>query len=201
MHISEGVLSAPVLAAGAVFSFAGVGIGLRKMDYEQIPEVAVMTSAFFVATLIHVPVGASSAHLILNGLMGVLLGWSAFPAILVGLTLQAIFFQFGGFTSLCVNTFNMAFPALISFLLFRMFASGGRHSMFIFAGFLCGIIGVLGGALLVAVSLITTGEAFLPVAKLMLVAHIPVMLIEGIITAIAVGFLQKVKPELLKGEN
>jgi len=198
MHISEGVLSASVLAVGAVFTFAGVGIGLKKMDYEKIPEVAVLTSAFFVASLIHIPIGPSSTHLILNGLIGVLIGCSAFPAILVGLTLQAIFFQFGGFTSLGVNTFNMAFPALISFWLFRLFALSKRRCMLIFSGFLCGIIGVLGGAFLVAMSLITTGEAFLSIAKLMMVAHIPVMLIEGIITAIAVRFLERVKPELLK---
>lgn len=200
MHISEGVLSAPVLMAGAVLTFTGVGIGLKKTDFEKIPEVAVLTSAFFVATLIHVPIGPSSAHLILNGLMGVLLGWSVFPAILVGLTLQAIFFQFGGFTSLGVNAFNMAFPALISFWMFRILVLSGKPSMFIYSGFFCGIIGVLGGSFLVALSLITTGEAFLPVAKLMVVVHIPVMLIEGIITAIAVGFLKRVKPELLKGD-
>ena len=35
-------------------------------------------AAFFVASLIHVPIGFSSAHLILNGLLGVVLGWAAF---------------------------------------------------------------------------------------------------------------------------
>jgi cobalt/nickel transport system permease protein len=38
-----------------------------------------------VASLIHVPIGPSNAHLILNGLVGLLLGWGAFPAILVAL--------------------------------------------------------------------------------------------------------------------
>lgn len=46
---------------------------------ESIPKVGVLSSAFFVATLIHVPVGPSSIHLVLNGLMGVMLGWAAFP--------------------------------------------------------------------------------------------------------------------------
>ena len=35
MHISEGVLSAPVLATGAVLAAAGVAVGLKKMDYER----------------------------------------------------------------------------------------------------------------------------------------------------------------------
>ena len=94
MHISEGVLSAPVLITGAVLSAAGIAIGLRKMSYDKIPEVAVLSSAFFVASLIHVPIGPSSVHLVLNGLLGILLGWMAFPSILVALSLQALLFQF-----------------------------------------------------------------------------------------------------------
>ncbi len=72
--------------------------------------MAVLSSVFFIASLIHVPVGPSAAHLILNGVCGLLLGWMAFPAILVGLALHALLFQFGGLTTLGVNTFNMAFP-------------------------------------------------------------------------------------------
>ena len=96
MHISEGVLSPPVLVTGAVLTAAGVALGLRKMENEKIPLVAVLTSAFFVASLIRVPVGPSAVHLVLNGLLGLILGWAAVPAILVGVALQALLFQFGG---------------------------------------------------------------------------------------------------------
>ena len=85
MHISEGVLSAPVLLTGAALTAGGVAVGLKKMDSEKVPLVGVLSSAFFGASLIHVPVGPSAVHLVLNGLLGLLLGWSAFPAILVGL--------------------------------------------------------------------------------------------------------------------
>jgi len=200
MHISEGILSAPVLLTGVILAAGGVSLGLKKMEYEKIPEVAVLTSAFFVASLIHIPIGPSSAHLVLNGLLGLLLGWPVFSAILVGLALQALLFQFGGITSLGVNTFNMAFPAMVSFYLFRLFNRRYNRYMFIFSGFLCGVIGILGSALLVAISLVTTGEAFLIAAKLIVIAHLPVMIIEGGITAAAVIFLNKVKPELLTKE-
>jgi len=200
MHISEGVLSAPVLVTGVILTAAGVSLGLKKMDYEKIPEVAVLTSAFFVASLIHVPIGPSSAHLVLNGLIGLLLGWPAFSAILVGLSLQALLFQFGGITSLGVNTFNMAFPAIVSFYLFRIFNRRYNRYLLVSSGFLCGVVGILGSALLVAMSLVTTGEAFLTVAKLIVIAHLPVMIIEGVITATAVVSLNKVRPELLTGK-
>ena len=100
MHISEGVLSAPVLMTGAIGAIACVAYGLKKIDHDKIPEAAILSSAFFVVSFINVPIGPSSVHLVLNGLMGLLLGWIAFPAILVALTFQAILFQFGGITSL-----------------------------------------------------------------------------------------------------
>ena len=113
MHISEGILSAPVLVTGAALTATAVGYSLKKMEHKEVPRVAILSSVFFVASLIHVPVGPSSVHLILNGIIGVLLGWSTFPAILVALALQGVLFQFGGITTLGVNTFNMALPAII----------------------------------------------------------------------------------------
>jgi cobalt/nickel transport system permease protein len=198
MHISEGILSAPVLVTGAALATGGVALGLKKMDYERIPEVAVLSSAFFVASLIHVPLGPSSVHLVLNGLVGVLLGWMAFPSILVALVLQALLFQFGGFTVLGVNAFNMAAPAVASYYLFNHLVRRGNYAVSVGAAFLAGVLGVGGGTLLIALCLVTTGEEFVGVAKVILLAHIPVMIIEGLITSFCVLFLKKVKPELLE---
>ncbi len=198
MHISEGVLSAPVLIAGAVLSLGGVAVGLKKMSYDKIPQVAVLSSAFFVASLIHVPIGPSSVHLVLNGLVGVLLGWMAFPSIFVALALQALLFQFGGFTSLGVNTFTMAAPAVIVYYLFNFPIRKANHIISMLAGFFAGAAGVGLGALFVATALVTTGESFMNIAKIMVLAHLPVMLIEGIVTAFCVVFLRKVKPEILE---
>lgn len=198
MHISEGVLSAPVLAAGAVFSAIGIGYGLKRTDYDRIPKVAVMSSTFFVASLIHVPVGPSSVHLILNGIVGLLLGWSAFPAIFAALVLQAILFQFGGITTLGVNTFNAAFPSIICFYLFGCLVRRKNSLISLGSAFACGFLAIFISGLLVAVSLIFTEESFIGVAKLVIIAHFPVMLIEGIISVFCVGFLRKVRPEILE---
>lgn len=197
MHISEGVLSPSVLLSGAFLTVGGTALGLKKMDYEKIPKVAVLSSAFFVASLIHVPIGPSSVHLVLNGLIGIILGWMAFPSILVALILQALLFQFGGFTSLGVNTFNMAAPAVIVYYLFNLPARKSNNLIAMIAGFGAGIIGIGLGALFVALSLVTTGESFLNVGKLLVIGHLPVMVIEGIITSFCIIFLRKVKPEIL----
>lgn len=201
MHISEGILSAPVLATGAALTAAGCGIGLKKLDYDRVPQVAILTSAFFVASLIHVPIGPSSVHLVLNGLMGLLLGWAAFPAILIALFLQALLFQFGGITSLGVNTFNMAFPAIICFYLFAYAVKGRNHLMSMAAAFACGFSAILVGCLMVAISLAFTGDPLVGVAKIVAVAHLPVMIIEGLITVFSTEFLRKLKPELLEAAH
>ena len=74
MHISEGILSPAVLIGGAVIAAAGVAAGLRGIDQKEIPSIGILSAAFFVASLIHVPVGPVSAHLILNGMLGLILG-------------------------------------------------------------------------------------------------------------------------------
>jgi cobalt/nickel transport system permease protein len=198
MHISEGVLSPAVLAGGAALAVAGTAIGLKKLDYEAIPRVAILSAAFFVATLIHVPVGPVGLHLVLNGLMGLLLGWMAVPAILIALFLQALLFQFGGLTTLGVNTVTMAAPAVFCFYAYRGLLRRPGTTAAV-AAFACGVTGILLSGVLVAVALISTGQAFLEAAELVLLAHIPVMLIEGVITLFIFLFLKKVKPEMLEG--
>lgn len=197
MHIVDGALSGPVLASGAILALAGVSYGLKKMDYDHLPQVGVLSAAFFIASYIHLPIGFSSVHLILNGLIGLALGWAAFPALLVALVLQAVFFGFGGFLVLGVNTFNIALPAVMMYFLCR-------HGISASSPRIAAIWGAIGGAgavaittFMVAASLALSGEAFWLAAKATLIAHIPVMLIEGFVTAFAVLLIRKVKPEFL----
>lgn len=196
MHISEGVLSPAILGAGAVLAACGTAAGLRSLDYDRLMTVAILAAAFFVGSLVHVPVGPASAHLILNGLVGVILGWAAFPAILVALILQSVLFQYGGITALGVNTFNMAFPAVVCFFLLRPLLTR-PGSLRTLGAFCCGALSVAGAGLLTALSLAFTDEGFLQAARLLFLAHIPVMIVEGIVTMLAVSFLAKVRPELL----
>ena len=196
MHISEGVLSAPVLLSGLALTAAGTAIGLKKLDYDQIAKAGMLSAAFFVASLIHVPVGPSNVHLILNGIVGLLLGWAAFPAILVALILQAVIFQFGGITTLGVNSIIMALPAVVCYGMFSPLIQR-QHPVAMTAAFACGFLSVFLGAVLVGLGLVFTEENFFDVAAIVIVAHLPVMIIEGLVTALCVAFLKKVQPEML----
>ncbi|MDY6906423.1 MAG: cobalt transporter CbiM [Thermodesulfobacteriota bacterium] len=197
MHISEGVLSWQVLTAGGAVAAAGTTIGLKTLDYEKIPQTGMLSAAFFVASLVHIPIGPSNVHLILNGLVGLLLGWSAVPAILVALLLQAVMFQFGGITTLGVNTVIMAVPAVVCYYLFRPFVNRSRNVIF-FAAMACGALAVFMGTLLAAAALMFTEARFLEVSALLITAHLAVMVIEGIVTGFAVVFLKTVKPVLFE---
>ena len=198
MHIAEGVLSPAVLGAGAALAAAGVAAGLRRMEGERILEVGILSAAFFVGSLIHVPIGVTSAHLLLTGLLGVLLGWAAFPAILAALLLQALLFQYGGLTTLGVNTFTMGASAVLAWYAWRAIRRlwpgplGQRV-----AAFCGGALGIAISALLTALALAFTNEGFLTAAKVLLVAHLPIMLAEGFITMVTVGFIARVRPEML----
>lgn len=197
MHIVDGALANPVVIGSAILAIAGMARGLKDLDMERIPAAGVLSAAFFVAALIHVPIGPSSAHLLLNGVAGLILGWAAFPAIFVGLLLQAIFFGFGGITVLGVNTLTIALPAVMVHYLCRAGARSGRTSMAALWGGLAGGLAVGMSAVLVAVALALSGEHFVVVAKLVVLAHLPLMLVEALLCAAAVALIRQVKPELL----
>src|SRR2546429_2343382 len=118
VHISDGVLAWPWWVGGfALAAVLALAAAYRVRD-EEIPRIALLTAAFFVASLIHVRLGPTSVHLLLNGLVGVLLGWRAGLAILVALFLQAALLGHGGLSALCVNACLLTIPALLAWGLF-----------------------------------------------------------------------------------
>lgn len=197
VHMVEGIASLPVVAGCTVLAAAGVGYGLTRLTPEDMPRTAVLGAAFFVASLLHVPIGPSSAHLLANGLMGLLLGWACLPAMAVALLLQAVFFGFGGVTTLGLNLVMIGAPALAAHVLFRGAVRRGAGAGAWAAGLGAGALGVGLAAVLAACVLALSGEAFVPAAQLVLAAHLPVIVAEALVTAAAVGLLARVKPDAL----
>jgi cobalt/nickel transport system permease protein len=197
MHISDGVLSKELLIAGAALAAGGTAVGLKKIDMEGIPRVAVMTAAFFVVSLIHIPIGPASVHLLLLGITGILLGWACFPAILIGLLFQSLLFQHGGITVLGVNTVDMALPALIIFLLCGPLVRSDRMWLAMIGAALAAALAILLSSLCTAFALIFSGEEFTAIAKIIIISNLPVMGIEAVISVFIVSLFRKVKPEIL----
>src|SRR5438552_1755408 len=120
VHISDGVLAWPWWSGGLVVAALLALLGAWRIRDEEIPQVALLTAAFFVASLIHVRVFPTSVHLLFNGLVGVVLGRRAALAIPVGLFLQVVLFQHGGYSTLGINSCVMTIPALLAGTLFRV---------------------------------------------------------------------------------
>ena len=197
MHIVDGALSNPVVIGGTVLALGGLALGLRKLPMEKIPAAGVLSATFFVASLIHVPIGPSSVHLIMNGLAGLVLGWAAFPALFVGLLLQAVFFGFGGLTVLGVNTLNIALPAVIVYYVCLRGVQSASPAVAALWGGLGGGLAIALTTGLVAVALSLSGDEFIPAAQLVFFAHIPIMIIEALLSAAAIYLIRRVKPELI----
>lgn len=272
IHISDGVLTVPWLFGGFVTAAGLAALGLRRTTDEDIPTVALLTAAFFVASLIHVRIGPSSAHLILNGLLGVVLGIRAGLAVPIGLFLQAALLAHGGFSSLGVNSCIITIPALaagwivaalrrtpwveapwfrgalvfVSFVLWAVcadFALGSlaghrtgdgtgspvrlteqlalnpavvvvlmgiagaiavwgecrmENAPEFPLGLLAGTVAVLLTLGLNCVVLVFGGsEDWRSLALVLFLAHMPIAVVESLIVGCAIGFLARVKPELI----
>ncbi|MBN6067032.1 cobalt transporter CbiM [Aggregatibacter actinomycetemcomitans] len=200
MHLSEGVLHTPVLLAGVALAVVGVAVGLRRLDNERLPLTALFAAAFFVAGTIHVPVGIGSVHLILNGMAGLFLGWAVFPAFLIALLLQVLFFSFGGFAVLGVNLCVMALPAVAAHYLLRGYLQPDMGSMAkLLTGVGVGVIGVGGaGALASFVLALDGGKHYQDLIALLLLSHLPVFVLDGIISYGVISLLGKMYPVALQ---
>jgi ABC-type Co2+ transport system permease subunit len=120
VHLSDSVLQGSWLAGGFVVAAALVAVSLWRVRDDEIPQIALLTAAFFVASSIHIRIGPSSCHLLLNGLVGVVLGRRAALAIAVGLALQWFLLGHGGITTLGINTCVMLLPALAASSVFQV---------------------------------------------------------------------------------
>lgn len=210
MHIPEGILPPTVAIAGYALTGGLTWYSLRQIDREpnpteKIPKASLMTAAFFAISLIHIPIPPTSIHLILNGLIGILLGAYAFPAILIGLLFQAVLFQHGGLSTLGINAALMGIPAILAAHFYRLTARFAKQSWQIsLAAFVTGASALLLSASIFVMLIVTTIPADLDAGAeqtAIAVATIGYAIqaaIEGVFTSFLVSFLQRVKPELLE---
>ncbi len=211
MHIPDGIIPPQIALGGYAVAGGLMGWCLKQIEkrnhpQENIPKASLLTAAFFVASSIHIPVPPASVHLVLNGLLGAILGYYGLPAIAIGLFFQAVMFQHGGLSTLGINTLLMGIPALIAGYIFRLRLTLGfqRPLWTGIFGFLAGSIGVGLSATFFFLLIFLTLPADVDRAieqtalKGLIIAHIPLIVLEGIFTAMVTIFLQRVKPELLE---
>lgn len=214
MHIPDGIL--PPVAAISSYGITG-GITwfcLRQISKQsnyqaQIPKASLLTAAFFVSSLIHIPIPPFSIHLVLNGILGLVLGYFAFPAILIGLFFQAVFFQHGGLSTLGINGIIMGIPSLVAYYLWnlrKLSLFNNPLSKNILTFFVGSIAVFLSALIFVFITLNTISSEFnIDTEKTAiltsLIGYGIQAIIEGILTVMLVNFFEKVKPEILDIDN
>lgn len=214
MHIPDGILPAPIFVTGYAIAGGVTWAVLRQINRTaaspaEVPKAALLAAAFFVGSSLSLPLPPVTVHLVLNGLLGAILDWYAWPAILIGLLLQAILLGHGGLTSLGVNAVMMGVPALLAGQLFqhrhrlnKIFSPKVALGIF---SFLSGALGVgLSALIFFGLVVFTIPATFDRAAEqgfltALMVAHIPLIFLEGTFTVLLCFFLLRVKPDLLGG--
>lgn len=209
MHIPDGMLPAEVCIAGYAGTAFLTWLSVKKARNSSedsarvVSRASVMAAAFFVASWIHIPIPPVSVHPILAGLMGILLGWISFPAILAGLFFQAAMFGHGGFTTLGINALSMGGAALLAGAVYRLLRGKDKENMSLLPGFFAGFAGVSLAVIFTGSILILTMPEHIDTGielssiLAMAIAHLPLALAEGFFTAFVARFLLKVKPDML----
>lgn len=203
VHIGPGILQPAWAVGGFVLLAGGVFAALWKVGEREIPRIGVLTAAFFVASSVHIPVGVTSVHLLLNGLTGVILRRRAPLAVAVGLTLQSLLLGHGGLDALGVNFAVQVVPALLAGVAFRWlfrplpaFAAG-----VVVGGGTAALTVLLHAVVLYFGANVEAGEARTWIAGASLLLHLPVIATEAVGVGFACRVLATAKPEWLGVES
>lgn len=214
MHMSDALIT-PIVGLSTI---GASGLTLRHAlmqieqedSYEKLPLMAVMGAFVFVAQMVNfsIPFTGSSGHLAGGLLLSILLGpYAGFLTIASILVVQALVFADGGLLALGANIFNMgfmacfiAYPLIYKPIINRLKSRKG----IIFATILSAIIAMELGALGVVIETVLAGKvalSFSTFLSLMLSIHLGIGFVEGLVTAIVVVYLFKVKPNLNTERN
>ncbi len=207
MHMPDGFVSAPVIAATGAISAAATGFSLsrarREIDDHAVPALGVCTAFIFAAQMINFPVaGGTSGHLIGAFLAMLLLGPAmGFLAILIVTVLQALLFADGGVIVLGTNVFNLGIAGgLLPYALFRLVVRRGPGGRLAWkAAFFAWFAVVIASAsCAVELALSKTSPAAI-VIPAMTGIHALIGVGEGIVTFSFLKLIESVRPDLLAG--
>jgi len=211
VHIPDGFINAPTsLAAGAVAA-GGVGVSLRRaaqtLQEKQAPLAGLVAAYIFAVQMLNFPVAAgTSGHLLGGALAAILVGpWAGALCVFVVLLVQALLFADGGLSALGLNIINMAlvtaWGGYAIFLLLRRALPATKTAVTVSAGVAAGISVVLASVAFVVEYAIggNGGASVGTVFAAMVGVHTLIGVGEGIITALTVGVVLGVRPDLVYG--
>lgn len=204
LHVPDGFLSLGLALLCWVLALVVIGLAVRNgrnaFDERLIPVAGIMAAFIFAGQMINFPVaGGTSGHMIGATLAAIVLGpWLAVLVMTAVIVLQALLFQDGGLVVMGANILIMGvIPVIISYGLFRMVAQRSKNIKLATAG-LAAWLSVMGAALVTALLLGFSGtSSFRVVVPAMLGIHAVIGLGEALITAAALSFIMRARPQLV----
>ncbi|MET8448764.1 energy-coupling factor ABC transporter permease [Streptomyces sp. NPDC005209] len=211
MHVPDGFIDAPTSAVTGAVAAGALAVSLRgarrELDERTAPLAGLVAAFIFAVQMLNFPVAAgTSGHLLGGALAAILVGpYTGVLCVSVVLLMQGILFADGGLTALGVNITDMAIvTTLVSYAVFRLLVKvlpRGRRTVTA-ASFAAALLSVPAAA--VAFTLIyavggTTDVSIGKVATAMIGVHVLIGLGEAAITALTVGAVIAVRPDLVYG--
>ncbi|MFJ3800548.1 energy-coupling factor ABC transporter permease [Streptomyces sp. NPDC090088] len=211
MHVPDGFIDAPTSAVTAVVAAGALAVSLRgarrELDERTAPLAGLVAAFIFAVQMLNFPVAAgTSGHLLGGALAAILVGpYTGVLCVSVVLLMQGILFADGGLTALGVNITDMAIvTTVVAYAVFRGLLKvlpRTRRSVTA-ASFIAALLSVPAAA--VAFTLLyavggTTDVSLGKVATAMVGVHVLIGVGEAVITALTVGAVVAVRPDLVHG--
>ncbi|MER5731697.1 energy-coupling factor ABC transporter permease [Streptomyces sp. NPDC002138] len=213
MHVPDGFINAPVSIAAGVVAAGAVAVSLRgarrELDERTAPLAGLVAAFIFSVQMLNFPVAAgTSGHLLGGALAAVLVGpCTGVLCVSVVLLMQGLLFADGGLTALGVNVMNMAVvTVIVAYAVFRgllRVLPDTRRSVTA-AAFTGALLSVPGAAGMFTLLYALGGTTDVPVGKVftaMVGVHVLIGIGEATITALTVGAVLAVRPDLVHGAH
>jgi cobalt/nickel transport system permease protein len=211
VHIPDGFIDAPTsLAAGAV-AVGVLAVSVRRsgevLEDKEAPLAGLVAAFVFAVQMLNFPVaGGTSGHLLGGLLAAVLVGpYMGVLSVSVVLAVQALLFADGGLSALGLNILNMAIVGAFAgygvFLLARRVlptTHGGVVAASAVAAFASVVLASVAFTIEYAIGG-AGGASLARVAGAMIGVHTLIGIGEAVITALTVGAVLAVRPDLVYG--
>ncbi|WP_329051079.1 energy-coupling factor ABC transporter permease [Streptomyces violaceus] len=209
MHVPDGFIDAPTSAATGVIAAGAIAVSLRgarrELDERTAPLAGLVAAFIFAVQMLNFPVAAgTSGHLLGGALAAILVGpYTGVLCVSVVLLMQGLLFADGGLTALGVNITSMAIvTTVVAYALFRGLAKvlPRTRGSITAASFVAALVSVPAAALAFTLMYAiggTTDVSIGKVATAMVGVHLLIGIGEAAITALTVGAVLAVRPDLV----
>ena len=209
MHVPDGFINVQVSAATGLLSFGTLWAYIRSAKSliadKFIALTGMMSALIFVLQMINFPIAAGTSGHLLGGALAVIvlgprLGLICLSVVVI---IQSLLFADGGLSALGVNVLNMAIVTCSTgWILVKYWLKFiGKNKISIIAiSVVSGIITVVLSSIAFTLEYALGGTISIPVSSVlvaMISTHFLIGIGEGVITALIVGLLVRVRPDLV----